>query len=422
MEPDVKKKKGASARKAILGINGLGRIGKLTLWNHIGRKFFSEIVVNMGRNAGTKLEDIAHYIEKDSTYGALNHYLFGYKTKRFIDEINEKKSTMKIDGIPVTILKESRNPASIRWDDYGVDCVIDATGKFLDPSIPEDAKNGSLRGHLKGSVKKVIASAPYKMQDKNAAWPDDSITIVMGINDQEYISSKHKFISAASCTTTCLSHMLKPLLNHFGADKIMGVTMCTIHAITGSQQLLDRLPKADAVDLRKNRSVMNNIILTSTGVSKTISLVIPEMKNIGFIAESIRIPATAGSLIVLVVTIHNDKEPLSKENINNIYRNAALKDKRGYLCYTEEQNVSSDILGAVGPATIIEGHDTYTLNSAVNLDLNKLLKKAGKSISEKLESKINIPVGQAVIHGWYDNELGSFTNMLGDLTVKVASS
>lgn len=396
MEPNAKSEEDVAVKKPVLGINGLGRIGKLTLWNHISRKFFSEIVVNIGRNAGTRLEDIANYIVKDSTYGTLNRYLYGSKAKAIIDEINEKNNMIKIDGIPITILKESRNPLNIRWDDYGVEYVIDATGKFLDPSIPPDAKNGSLRGHLRGSVKKVIVSAPYKMKDKSAPWPEDSITIVMGINDEEYNSSKHKFISAASCTTTCLTHMLKPLLKHFGKDKILGVTMCTIHAMTSSQQILDRLPKEDATDLRKNRSVMNNIILTSTGVSKTLSLVIPEMKNIGFIAESIRVPITTGSLIVLVVTILNDKEPLTKKMINNIYHEASLNDKNGYLLYTEEQNVSSDIVGMIGPAAIIEGNDTYTLNSNAN-------------------------ISQAVIHGWYDNELGSFTNMLGNLTQKVAS-
>lgn len=387
-----------SAKKAILGINGLGRIGKLTLWNQIGRKFFSEIVVNIGRNAGTKLEDIAYYIEKDTTYGSLNRYLYGYKSTRLISDINDKKSTFKIDGIPITILKESRNPSTIAWDEYGVDYVLDATGKFLDPSIPADAKNGSLRGHLRGTVKKVIASAPYKMKDKNVPWPEDSLTMVMGINENEYNPSKHNFISAASCTTTCLSHMIKPILRYFGADNVLGVTMCTIHAMTGSQQILDRLPKDGADDLRKNRSVMNNIILTTTGVSKTLSLIIPEMKNIGFIAESIRVPVTTGSLIVLVVTLNNNKkQPLTKEIVNDIYRQSAINDKRGYIHYTEEQNVSSDIVGLIGPAVIIEGHDTYAMNSQTG-------------------------VSQAVIHGWYDNELGSFTNMLGDLIIKVATS
>lgn len=398
--------------KTILGINGLGRIGKLTLWNQIGRKFFSSIVVNIGRGSGTSLKDIADYIEKDSTYGSLHNYLYGYKSQSLITEVDEKKGIIKIDGIPVTILREARNPANINWGDNGVDIVVDATGKFLDPTIPPDAKSGSLRGHLRDSVKKVIASAPYKVKDKSAPWPEDSVTIVMGINEGDYDPSKHKFISSASCTTTCLSHMLKPLLAHFGANRILGVIMSTIHAVTSSQEILDRLPKEGATDLRKNRSVMNNIILTSTGVSKTLALVLPEMKEIGFIAESIRIPVNTGSLIVLVVTIQDD-EPLTVEMVNDIYRKAALKDKNGYLCYTDKQNVSSDIIGVIGPAAIIEGHDTYTLNADIKVGSDMSKCKTGK--------KKGIHISQAVIHGWYDNELGSFTNMLGNLIIKVAS-
>ncbi len=412
MSPKTKAEGGFSRRKTILGINGLGRIGKLTLWNQIGRRFFSAIVVNIGREAGTRLEDVADYIEKDSTYGSLHNYLYGHKSQRLISDIDEKKGIIKIDGIPVTILKESRNPANINWGAHDVSIVVDATGKFLDPTIPADSKSGSLRGHLRDGVQRVIASAPYKIKDKSASWPEDSVTVVMGINEDDYQPAKHKFISSASCTTTCLAHMLKPLLAHFGSDKILGVTMSTIHAVTSSQEILDRLPKAGAVDLRKTRSVMNNIILTSTGVLKTLALVMPEMKDIGFIAESIRIPVNTGSLIVLIVTLQGDK-PLTKEMVNDIYKKAALKDKNGYLSYTDKQNVSSDIVGLTGPAAIIEGHDTYTLNANIKPGVNKLKRKA--------DEIIGISVSQAVIHGWYDNELGSFTNMLGNLIIKAAS-
>ncbi|MCG2710172.1 MAG: hypothetical protein L6246_07670 [Thermodesulfovibrionales bacterium] len=108
-----------SGRKPVLGINGLGRIGKLTLWQHISRKTFSEIVVNIGRKVGTKLEDVALYIEKDSTYGSLHQFLHGYKAKRVIENINEEKGTKLIDGVPVTILRETRSPRLIPWDKYG---------------------------------------------------------------------------------------------------------------------------------------------------------------------------------------------------------------------------------------------------------------------------------------------------------------
>ena len=147
-----------SEKKPILGINGLGRIGKLSLWHHIGRKYFSEIVVNIGRKAGTSLKDIALYIEKDSTYGELHKYLYGYKAKRIIEDLDEDNGTMRIDGIPVTILRESRNPKDISWQDHGVKIVIEATGKFVDPTIPPDAKEGSVRGHFEAGAEKVIGS------------------------------------------------------------------------------------------------------------------------------------------------------------------------------------------------------------------------------------------------------------------------
>jgi glyceraldehyde 3-phosphate dehydrogenase len=409
-----------SEKKPVLGINGLGRIGKLSLWHHIGRKHFSGVVVNIGRKAGTGLEDIALYIEKDSTYGTLHQYLHGYRSGRVIESLDEDAGTMLIDGIPVTILRESRNPRDILWSSHGVKVVVEATGNYVDPTVQPDAKDGSVRGHIEAGAEKVIVSAPFKIKEKGRTLPDDARTIVMGINDEVYEHAKHHIVSAASCTTTCLAYMIKPLLDYFGPKKILSVSMATVHASTGSQEVLDRLPKAGAKDLRKNRSVMNNIILTSTGAAKTLGQVIPEMNSIGFIAESVRIPITTGSLIILVIAFHDEEEnPLiNRALINGIYRDAAAREKRGYLKYTEEQNVSADIIGYFGPAAIIEGNETHTRTAVVTLDLSKRYENVPQGIGPGL----NIPITQAVTYGWYDNELGSYCNMLGDLTVKVASA
>ena len=412
-----------SEKKPVIGINGLGRIGKLTLWHHIGRKYFSEIVVNIGRKVGTKLEDIALYIEKDSTYGLLHNYLYGYKAQRIIENINEENGTMTIDGITVTILRETRNQKDIGWNKYGVKVVVEATGKFVDPTLQPDAKDGAARGHLEAGAEKVIVSAPFKIKEKGLPIPDDAKTIIMGINDDVYDHTNHRIISAASCTTSCLAFIVKPLLDYFGADKILSLSMATVHASTGSQEVLDRLPNAGATDLRKNRSIMNNIILTSTGAAKTLALVIPEMNKIGFIAESVRVPISTGSLIILVIAMHDEEDnPLiNRELINKVFRNATEKEKRGYIKFTEEQNVSSDIIGNFGPVTIIEGNETHTRTAIVSLDLNKFCKMAATSSGEGASPKLNIPITQAVIYGWYDNELGSYTNILGDLTVMIAS-
>jgi glyceraldehyde 3-phosphate dehydrogenase len=416
------KLKTISGKKAVLGINGLGRIGKLSLWNHIARKYFTEIVINIGRRAGSRLDDIALYIEKDSSYGALHNYLYGYMAQRVIDNLDEHSGTMTIDGIPVTVLRESRNPRNIPWGEYGAKVVVEATGKFTNPTVPFDAAEGSVRGHLESGAEKVIVSAPFKTKDRNIPMPSDIVTVVMGINEEEYHHTKHQIISGASCTTTCLAHMVKPLMDHFGAEKIISASMDTIHSCTGSQEVLDRLPKAGAADLRKSRSVMNNIILTTTGAAKTLGLVIPEMNRIGFMAESVRIPVPTGSLIILVITLRDepDRPPVSREVINNIYRDAAKREKRGYVRYTDEQNVSSDIIGFYGPAAIIEGHETHTRTAYVRLDIAKLCKLSAENVSSLPDPEI--PITNIVIYGWYDNELGSYTNMLGDLTVKVAST
>jgi len=405
-----------------LGINGFGRIGKLALWHHVGRKYFSEVIVNIGRAVGTSLKDIGHYTERDSTYGLLHGFLYGQTAKSLISDIDEDTGEMNIDGVKVRFLRSSRNPAELNWKNHGVKLVVDTTGKFLDPTLPPDHPQGSVRGHLEAGAEKVVVSAPFKIKDKGKAIPDDSITTVMGINDNVYDPRRHKIISNASCTTTCLAHMIKPLLNALGSKRILSAHMATVHAATGSQQVLDRLPKSGVTDLRKNRSIMNNIILTSTGAANALRLVIPEMKEIGFIAESVRVPISSGSLIILVMNLQEELsgEPISREMLNDIFQQAAADDIKGYLHYTDEQNVSGDIIGMPRAATIIEGHVTHTRTAEQIIDLKKVPRLEKEILSSLKDVVIRIPITQAVIYGWYDNEQGSYVNILGDRTVSIA--
>lgn len=397
-----------------LGINGLGRIGKLSVWNHVGNKHFSKIVANIGREVGQGLEDLAASIEKDSSYGRLTNYLHGYKGGRVIEELDDSAGTMRINGVLVKILRESRNPKDIKWQENDVKLVVDTTGAFTDPTADADIPRGSLRGHLQAGAEKVILSAPFKIKAKGLNMPEDSITTVMGINTEDYIATKHCLVSAASCTTTCLSYMIKPLMDHFGADNFLSASMVTVHAATGSQQVLDRLPNAGATDLRKNRSILNNIILTTTGAANALKLVIPEMGNIGFIAESVRIPTSTGSLIILVINLQDEADnPIKRNLINSIYKDYA--ENSPYLGYSEEQNVSSDIIGAPATAAIIESTENHTRTANIRVNLNKL-----NINTEGRADHIEIPVTQAVIYAWYDNELGSYTNILSDRTVSIA--
>ncbi|MBW1841142.1 MAG: glyceraldehyde-3-phosphate dehydrogenase [Deltaproteobacteria bacterium] len=407
-----------------IGINGFGRIGKLSVWHHVGRKYFNEIVVNIGRKAGVSLEDIAHYVERDSTYGSLKGFLYGYKSQPVVQGLDEKSGCMTLDGTTVRFLRTSRNPGELDWRSHGVDLVVDTTGRFLDPTLPPDDPDGSVRGHLEAGAEKVLVSAPFKIKDKGKPMPDDVVTTIMGINDNVYDPRRHKIVSNASCTTTCLAHMMKPLLNHFGPGRILSASMATVHSITGSQEVLDRLPKAGAIDLRKNRSVMNNIILTTTGAADALRLVIPEMEEIGFIAESVRIPTSTGSLIILVVNIQEELtgELISREQINDIYSQAASLDPNEYLHYSEKQNVSGDIIGLPKAAAVIEGHENHTRTAEVTIDLNKVPGIEKDIVAKLRETVVYVPMTQTVIYGWYDNEMGSYVNMLGDRTVSMADN
>ena len=369
------------------------------------------------------MDDLVHYIERDSTYGRLEAFLHGSRAESVITDVDPESGTLMVNGVKIKILSTERNPKDIQWAENNVELVVDTTGQFLDPNLESDAPKGSIRGHLEAGAVKVIASAPFKLK-QGATIPDDAVTTVMGINDKDYDPVRHCLISNASCTTTCLAHMIKPLLDAFGLNRLLSASMATIHAATGSQQVLDRLPQTGKTDLRKNRSIMNNIILTTTGAAKALQQVIPEMANIGFIAESVRIPTATGSLIVLVINLQEelDKPPVKRDLINQIYEDTAKKQSDGYLIFTDKQNVSSDIIGTPRAAAVIEGHETHTRTACLSINLEHM-QGIDKEMLENINDRVcAIQVTQAVIYGWYDNEMASYVNMLGDRTVTVAES
>jgi glyceraldehyde 3-phosphate dehydrogenase len=344
-------------------------------------------------------------------------YLHWHKGGRVIENLNEEKGSMTINGVPVTFLRKARNPKDIDWQGNQVRLVVDTTGAFKDPTADPSEGKGSVRGHLQAGAEKVLVSAPFKIQAKGLDMPDDAVTTVMGINDDDYDPARHSIVSAASCTTTCLSYMIKPLLDHFGAERMLSASMVTVHAATGTQQVLDRIPGTGATDLRKNRSILNNIILTTTGAAKALGLVIPEMKAIGFIAESVRIPTSTGSLIVLVLNLQDELDnPIKRSLLNSIYEEYGKTSP--YLVYSAEQNVSSDIVGMPKAAVVIESTETHTRTASIRVNLQNL--KNFKFEAGSAPPILEVPLTQAVIYGWYDNELGSYTNMLGELTVSVA--
>ncbi|MCL1599520.1 MAG: glyceraldehyde-3-phosphate dehydrogenase [Actinomycetia bacterium] len=409
-----------------LGINGLGRIGKLTLWHHVARRHFSGIVVNVGRDVGQGIEAVCGAIERDSTYGAMHRFLFGVNADPCVRVVDADRGLLDVAGTPVTVLREARNPRDIDWKQHDVRVVVDTTGVFSDPTRIADDPKGALRGHLAAGAEKVINSAAFKIRDGGLSMPDDAVTLIAGINQDAFDPARHNLISAASCTTTAVAHMLKPLLDALGTSSIMTAAMSTVHAATNTQQVLDTVPGAGSRDLRKNRSVLNSIILTSTNATAALEQVMPEIRQIGFMADSVRVPVQTGSLAILNLTFQStvnedDESSVTREILNGIYADAAEGSQRGHLVYSEEQNVPADFVGSRA-AVVLEAKETHTRTGFSVVDLTTL-PGINSSIIEALhETSISVPVTHAKLFGWYDNEFGSYTNLLGDLTVHIHQS
>ena len=408
--------------KKLLGINGLGRIGKLTLWYHLQSRCFEGIVINVGREVGKSLDDVIHTISTDSTYGTLDHFLHGFSGKKCpITVIDASDGMLDVDGFPVKILRKERMPRNIGWAKEGVRTVVDCTGKFLDPTVAGDDPKGSLRGHLEAGAQNVIVSAPFKIKDKSHKDSGESPTLIYGVNHLDYQPRLHHIVSAASCTTTGLAQMMKPLLEDLETMRILTASMSTVHAATNTQSVLDAVPTTGTSDLRKNRSVFNNIILSSTGAGKALEMVLPQIANIGFMADSVRIPTNTVSLISLNITfnsrIDERGEPaISAGYINDIYRRASMGSQQGLLCFSEKQNVSSDLIGFPA-AVVIEGHETHTRTGFLPLPAALL-----HSLGVNDARDVNLPVTHAKIFGWYDNEFGSYVRCLGKLTEHIETT
>ncbi|HEX9890913.1 MAG TPA: type I glyceraldehyde-3-phosphate dehydrogenase [Actinomycetota bacterium] len=329
-----------------IGINGFGRIGRNFFRAAKGRAADIDFV---GVNDITDPATLAHLLKYDSVLGNLD------------SEIKATGEGISVDGDEFRVLAE-RDPANLPWKDLGADVVIESTGLFTDREKAEK--------HLAGGAKKVIISAPAKGED---------ITIVLGVNDGHYDPNEHHVISNASCTTNSVVPMSKVLRDAFGIDRAL---MTTIHAYTNDQSILD-LPHKD---LRRARAAAINIIPTSTGAAKATSLAIPELKG-KMDGMSMRVPVPDGSVTDLVAILERD---VTVDEVNDAFRTAAAEGPlAGYLRYTEDPIVSSDIVGDPH-SCIFDAQSTMAIGNLVK------------------------------VIGWYDNEWG-YSNRLVDLALLIGS-
>jgi len=329
-----------------IGINGFGRIGRNYLRAALAQGADIDIVAV---NDLTDNKTLAHLLKYDSVGGVL------------AEDVSYTADSITVGDKTIKVFEE-RDPANLPWGELGVDIVIESTGRF---TKAEDAKK-----HVTGGAKKVLISAPAT---------GDDVTVVMGVNEGDYDPANHVIISNASCTTNCLAPLAKVFNDAFGIERGF---MMTAHAYTADQNLQD----GPHSDLRRARGAAINIVPASTGAAKAIGLVLPEL-NGKLSGSSYRVPVPTGSIVDL--TIVTPTEGLTVEQINEAYKAAAADGRlAGYLQYTEDPIVSSDIQG--NPHSSI--FDAELTNVSGNL---------------------------VKVSAWYDNEWG-YSNRLVDLTEYVA--
>ncbi len=329
-----------------VGINGFGRIGRLVLRTIMERHPEELEVVAINDLFDTKTN--AHLFKHDSTFGA-------YK-----GEVSYTDDAIVVDGKEIKAYA-IRNPEELPWGELGVDVVIESTGIFRD-------REGASK-HLTAGAKKVIISAPAKGED---------ITVVLGVNDEDYDPATHHIISNASCTTNCLAPVAKVLSEKFG---IAYGLMTTVHAYTNGQNILDQGHKKD---LRRARAAALSVIPTTTGAAKAISLVLPQLEGI-VDGMAMRVPTPTSSVVDLVVLLEKD---VTAEEVNAALKEAAEGELKGILGYSEEPLVSMDYKGD-------------ERSSIVDAELTKVMgPRFVKVVS------------------WYDNEWG-YSCRVGDLAVIV---
>jgi glyceraldehyde 3-phosphate dehydrogenase len=282
-----------------VGINGFGRIGRQVL--KVLLDIYDEDFEVVAINDITTPDVLAHLLKYDSTYGIYDR------------DVEVTEHGLDIDGMTIRVLSE-RDPANLPWRDLGVELVIESTGLFTDAA--------KARAHLDAGAKKVIITAPAKNED---------ITIVIGVNHEQYDPERHHIVSNASCTTNALAPVAKVLHERFGI--VRGI-MTTVHAYTSDQRLLD----APHRDLRRARAAGLNIVPTTTGAARAVALVIPELKG-KFDGFALRVPTPTVSIIDFVAEL---ERATTVDEINAAFREAAEGELEGILDYTEEPLVSTD--------------------------------------------------------------------------------
>lgn len=326
-----------------VGINGFGRIGRIFFRSALKDSEFNDNFEVVAVNDLTDTKNLAYLLKYDSVHGVLDC------------KVEAKDNAIVVDGKEIKVISEP-NPEKLPWKDLGVELVLESTGRFRNR---EDAEK-----HLKAGAKKVVISAPANNPD---------LTVVLGANEELYNKEKHNIISMASCTTNCLSPMVKVLNDKFGLKRGF---LTTVHAYTSDQRLID-LPHQK---WRRGRAANVSIVPTTTGAAQAIGVVLPEL-NGRLTGVALRVPVPCGSITDLSAELGKE---VTRDDVNNAFKEAADAELKGILQYTEDEIVSNDIVGNPH-SCILDGLSTMVIGEKSNM---------------------------VKVFGWYDNEWGYSTRLV----------
>lgn len=328
-----------------VGINGFGRIGRIFFRTAMNSKELDIVAVNDLTDAKT----LAHLLKYDSVHGILNA------------EVTARDDSLIVNGKEIKVFSR-KDPSTLLWKDFGVEIVIESTGRFRDKA--------GVQPHISAGARKVIITAPAK---------DPDIMVVMGVNEKEYNPGKHNVISNASCTTNCLAPIAKVILDNFGFKHGY---MTTIHSYTNDQVILDFPHK----DLRRARAAALSMIPTTTGAASAVGIILPSIKGkIDGIA--IRVPTPNVSIVDLAAEV---EKPTTVEEVNRVLKEASSGAYKGIIQYTDEPLVSCDLNGN-GHSAIVDGDSTAVIDGTL-----------------------------VKVFAWYDNEWG-YSCRVRDLAIYIAS-
>lgn len=392
-----------------IGLNGFTNIGRAAFWGMVALDVPLTVVINSPDDCLT-IGSLANILTRDIYGGRLPGRLFGLSDASI--EIDEQSSSLRLFWQHVILLNAEPDPSRIPWKEHCVQVVVDSTGHFVDPTIPGDTEKWGVRGHFEAGAAKVIILSQFKFNKQDKCLPDDAISIVRHINEEMYDAKRHNIISLGNQFSANILLILKPLINSFGVDSISSFSILNIRHAMHHDSAIDRFPQISrnytAIN-SNNTGTLNNIIRSGNIVSLPFMReIIPCLRDVGIITNTILVPVSSGGLsVVNIVFQSQDCNRIERSEINNIYKEYSEHVFSGSIGFFSDISSLSDIPLYSRSQIFINASETHTRFFD---DMNRN-QNGARTVST-----------HAVVHGWHGDALQGYSLMLGKMILFVEVS